>query len=93
MIIGTGKLIDPSKLARLWVSPRRRAYSTYKLLFEDNLKTTDISLDLHCDRLAEWDYGAYEGMLPNEIRERRKGQGLDQDRPWDIWTDGCEGGE
>lgn len=35
----------------------------------------------------------YEGIKTAEIREKRKAHGLDQDRPWDIWTDGCEGGE
>lgn len=35
----------------------------------------------------------YEGLLAPEIRERRKSNGLDQDRAWSIWRDGCEGGE
>jgi sedoheptulose-bisphosphatase len=35
----------------------------------------------------------YEGLLTKEIRAKRKEHGLDQDRDWDIWTDGCEGGE
>jgi broad specificity phosphatase PhoE len=37
------------------------------------------------DDLREYDYGDYEGRTPSEIRERRPG--------WDIWTDGCPGGE
>lgn len=36
---------------------------------------------------------AYEGLLTKDIRARRKEQGLDQDKPWDIWRDGCENGE
>lgn len=35
----------------------------------------------------------YEGITPTETKARRKAAGLDQDRPWDIWRDGCEGGE
>lgn len=38
-------------------------------------------------------FSEYEGLKTNEIREKRKSHGLDQDRPWDIWRDGCEGGE
>lgn len=35
----------------------------------------------------------YEGITPSETKARRKAKGLDQQRPWDIWQDGCEGGE
>ncbi|KAL2431470.1 hypothetical protein ABEF95_009441 [Exophiala dermatitidis] len=42
------------------------------------------------ERIAEWDYGDYEGVTSAEIREMRKQQGLP---PWDIWRDGCPGGE
>jgi broad specificity phosphatase PhoE len=41
-------------------------------------------------RIAEWDYGEYEGITSAEIRARRKAQGLGA---WDIWRDGCPGGE
>ena len=93
LLVGTGKLIEPSKLAKVWVSPRKRARRTYELLFEESLDIIDAKADIQCNLLAEWDYGAYEGMLTREIRERRKSQGLDQERPWDIWKDGCENGE
>ncbi|MCJ1435096.1 hypothetical protein MMC27_004466, partial [Xylographa pallens] len=47
-------------------------------------------------QLAEWAYGAYEGLLTGEIRARRRAAGLDDAREggasWDIWRDGCEGG-
>ena len=33
----------------------------------------------------EWDYGAYEGKTPAEIRRERPG--------WEIFRDGCPGGE
>lgn len=35
----------------------------------------------------------YDGLKTGEIRALRKSHDLDQDRPWDIWRDGCEGGE
>ncbi len=35
--------------------------------------------------LAEWDYGAYDGLTTAEIRRGRPG--------WDIFRDGCPGGE
>ncbi|GLF93550.1 histidine phosphatase family protein [Streptomyces yaizuensis] len=38
------------------------------------------------DALMEWDYGAYEGLTPAEIRERA---GPD----WVIWRDGVRDGE
>ena len=37
------------------------------------------------DQLAEWDYGDYEGLTTAQIRERAPG--------WDLWRDGCPGGE
>jgi probable phosphoglycerate mutase len=37
------------------------------------------------DDLMEWDYGAYEGLTPQQIRERRPG--------WLIWRDGVPDGE
>jgi probable phosphoglycerate mutase len=36
-------------------------------------------------KLAEWDYGDYEGMRTTEIRR------LHPD--WDVWRDGCPGGD
>jgi len=41
-------------------------------------------------RIAEWDYGEYEGITSAEIRKRRAESGLGS---WDIWRDGCPGGE
>lgn len=87
-------MIDPANVARVFVSPRKRAQKTLGLLFgsgdqamlEDNKITTT-------DEIAEWGYGDYEGLLTDEIRARRKEKGLDHDKPWDIWRDGCEGGE
>jgi probable phosphoglycerate mutase len=35
--------------------------------------------------LLEWDYGVYEGMTSAQIRVERP--------DWDLWSDGCPGGE
>ena len=95
ILVGPGKLIDPSKLDHVFVSPRKRARTTFDLLFdgvgnEALFKEGRVSTP---HELAEWDYGQYEGLLTNEIRARRKEQGLDKEAPWDIWRDGCEDGE
>jgi broad specificity phosphatase PhoE len=59
-------------------SPLRRARETCELTgFSDVAKI--------CDDLREWDYGEYEGLTTPEIRER--------DPDWDLWRDGCPGGE
>ncbi|KAK5215822.1 hypothetical protein LTR47_011990, partial [Exophiala xenobiotica] len=43
--------------------------------------------------LTEWDYKDYEGLLVNEIVQLRQTRGLDLSHPYNIWRDGCEGGE
>ena len=40
--------------------------------------------------VREWDYGDYEGLTSGEIRARRKERGEGE---WDLWRDGCPGGE
>ncbi|KAF7191050.1 Sedoheptulose 1,7-bisphosphatase [Pseudocercospora fuligena] len=84
---GPGKLIDPAKIAKVYVSPRKRAIKTYELLSgqKDGYEVTES--------LAEWDYGQYEGLKTSQIRQLRSSHGLDTDKPWDIWRDGCEDGE
>jgi probable phosphoglycerate mutase len=42
------------------------------------------------EAICEWDYGEYEGLTSKQIQESRKQKGLG---PWDIWRDGCPGGE
>src|SRR4051812_1830981 len=37
------------------------------------------------DDLMEWDYGDYDGLTTEQIREERPG--------WFLWRDGCPGGE
>lgn len=95
MLVGSAKLIDPSKLTHVFVSPRERAQSTLDLLLgedqKDELKKEGMVTTT--EDIAEWDYGDYEGLLTKEIRARRKEKGMDTVKPWDIWVDGCEGGE
>jgi probable phosphoglycerate mutase len=59
-------------------SPLRRAVETCELAgFGD--------VAVLCDDLHEWDYGEYEGLTTPQIREKRP--------DWDLWRDGCPGGE
>ncbi|OJJ98453.1 hypothetical protein ASPACDRAFT_122252 [Aspergillus aculeatus ATCC 16872] len=97
ILVGAGKLLDPGrKLARVFVSPRRRAVHTFELAFPEADKQALRAagkVQENDERLAEWGYGLYEGLLTKEIRALRKEHGLDGEREWDIWRDGCEGGE
>jgi len=95
ILIGPEKVIGPRKLAHVFISPRKRAQTTFDLLFggigeETLLQEKKVTTT---EELAEWDYGKYEGLLTEEIRARRKDLGLDKESPWDIWRDGCEDGE
>lgn len=56
----------------------------------DGTAAGDVDVSVTED-IAEWGYGDYEGLLTSEIRSLRKDRGLDKERPWDIWVDGCEG--
>jgi probable phosphoglycerate mutase len=58
-------------------SPRRRALRTADL--------AGLTVSTVDDELVEWDYGEYEGLTTPQIREGRPG--------WNLWTDGCPGGE
>ena len=40
--------------------------------------------------IREWDYGDYEGKTSKQIAEERE---RDVAEKWDIWRDGCPGGE
>lgn len=64
--------------ARVLVSPRARARETCELA--GLADTAVIEPDL-----AEWDYGAYEGLTQAEIEARSPG--------WLVFRDGCPGGE
>ena len=58
-------------------SPRSRARDTAAL--------AGLRVDRVDDRLAEWDYGDYEGATTPEIRETDPG--------WTVWTHPSPGGE
>jgi len=94
VIVGPGKLIDQSNIAHAFISPRKRAQKTFDLLFADHgsesMRETKVTTT---EKLTEWNYGQYEGLLTDQIRTLRRDHGLDQERPWDIWKDGCEDGE
>ncbi len=63
--------------ALVLTSPRLRAVRTAAL--------AGLTVDGIDDDLAEWNYGEYEGITTTEIRDRNPG--------WDLWRDGCPGGE
>jgi broad specificity phosphatase PhoE len=42
------------------------------------------------ESVREWEYGDYEGITSKEIGEQRRKSGEEE---WDIWRDGCPGGE
>ncbi|KAI1335566.1 putative phosphoglycerate mutase [Xylariaceae sp. FL0016] len=96
MLVGPGKLIDPAKFAHVFCSPRKRALQTLDMLLGgDGTSDTKDRLEREgkitlTEDITEWDYGAYEGLRPSEINEKRAGQGLGK---WNIWAEGCEGGE
>ena len=50
---------------------------------------TDADIEV-TKEIREWDYGDYEGVTSPEIRKRREENG---EGSWDIWRDGCPGGE
>jgi len=59
-------------------SPLARASETCRLAGLEAGAVTDPDL-------AEWDYGRYEGLTTPEI--------LEEHPDWDLWRDGCPGGE
>ena len=64
--------------ALVLTSPMERARETCRLAGLDGPAEID-------EDLREWDYGEYEGLTTPEIRETRPA--------WDLWHDGCPGGE
>lgn len=89
-----------------YVSPRKRAQKkTLELLglgckerlpWQETRKPeseepirTEATVEV-TEAVREWDYGDYEGLTSQQIRELRKQKG---EVPWDIWKDGCPGGE
>ncbi|KAG9243354.1 histidine phosphatase superfamily [Calycina marina] len=92
-LVGAGKIINPARIAQLFISPRTRARRTYELLFDEAAqKGLETKYEITED-IREWEYGTYEGLLTAQIRSGRKERGLDTERSWNIWLDGCENGE
>lgn len=61
---------------------------------EDERARTNRNCDARVEvtqAVREWDYGDYEGITTKEIRAQRTAQGIPGH--WDIWKDGCPGGE
>ncbi len=73
-----GPALRAARFATVLCSPRRRARETCVAVGLDGVSTIDPDL-------AEWDYGAYEGLTSVEIRASHPG--------WDIYRDGCPQGE
>ena len=92
--VGEGCLIRPQKIAQVYISPRTRAQVTAGLLLGvERLEGYRAAGKVETtEELAEWGYGMYEGWFPKQIREDRKSRGLDTERGWDVWRDGCEDG-
>ena len=60
LVFGQSRLIDPAKLARVYISPRTRAQRTFDLLCGDSkarVKLTAEGKVETTESLAEWDYG------------------------------------
>lgn len=93
-LVGPDLPLDSARLAKVFVSPRRRALQTFEALFEGppeyvpREEIVEITEDI-----AEWDYGDYEGLTPQQTMALRRERGLDQEAEWNVWRDGCEGGE
>ncbi|KZW02559.1 phosphoglycerate mutase-like protein [Exidia glandulosa HHB12029] len=81
-IVGPGMLLDPDNICHIYVSPRQRAQKTFELLFPG---LGEIPKHSTTDIVREWDYGDYEGLTSEQIR--------DKNPSWDIFKDGCPGGE
>ncbi len=69
--------LDPDDFGLVLSSPRLRARRTAELA-----GFADYQID---PDLAEWDYGDFEGLTSEEIRQQWPG--------WRIWFNGCRGGE
>ncbi|KFY90410.1 hypothetical protein V498_05976 [Pseudogymnoascus sp. VKM F-4517 (FW-2822)] len=78
--VGQGKLIDPSKLTKVFISPRTRAQRTYDLMFDDAARESLKEKVEITEDIREWEYGTYEGVTPTDIRKQRKEKGLDTER-------------
>ena len=71
-------VLGSHRFDRVLTSPMRRARDTASLSgYGERMEVSDL--------LFEYRYGDYEGRTRAEIRARRPG--------WDLWRDGCPGGD
>jgi broad specificity phosphatase PhoE len=76
--VALGPLLAAWEFSLVLTSPLRRARETCELAgYGDQAEV--------CEDLREWAYGDYEGLTTPQIWE--------QNPSWDLWTDGCPGGE
>jgi len=73
-----GRLLSGKTFTQVLVSPMQRARQTCELAGYGPVARVNPNL-------SEWDYGDYEGRTAAEIRAERPS--------WDIYRDGCPGGE
>jgi broad specificity phosphatase PhoE len=73
-----GERLKGIPFAKVFTSPLRRAARTCQLAGFGAVAETDPDL-------VEWDYGQYEGLTSAQI--------LQQCPDWDLFRDGCPGGE
>jgi broad specificity phosphatase PhoE len=73
-----GRILADRQPDAVYSSPRRRARETAALAYPGVTAEP-------CELLREFTYGEYEGLTIEQIRAQRPG--------WDIWRDGCPGGE
>ncbi len=76
--VALGERLAGFGFVAVWSSPLARAVETCILAgLGGQLRLVDD--------LVEWDYGAYEGLTTPQIRRQRPG--------WELFADGCPGGE
>jgi probable phosphoglycerate mutase len=73
-----GRRLAGLRFARVFTSPLERAVRTCELAGFGDVAVVDPDL-------VEWDYGAYEGRTSADILKERP--------DWDLFRDGCPGGE
>jgi len=72
------RIFAGKQFARVLCSPLARARETCELAgFADQMEI--------CPDLTEWNYGDYEGLTTAQV--------LEQNPSWNLWRDGCPGGE
>ncbi|KAJ3021911.1 phosphoglycerate mutase 2 [Thoreauomyces humboldtii] len=69
-----------SRFLRIYSSPLVRAHETARI----SVGSAPITVD---EDLQEWDYGAYDGRRTREI------QSTEATKDWNLFRDGCPGGE